>query len=195
MFCFTSVFPQVLPEQSFHKNLFSERIEKEKTIFNKSFSLNIAPAVFIPVRYFSQNTIGSGLNIGVQYNYSEKQSLCLDFDLAYAKRKHGNIVSDIWTSYMQLEIGPKFFLQRDEKLDVFATPEIGVIFSRNGGKNYSNESIIPLCVSFEAGINYKLTKNLSALLKIKNNIQIIATVYSFDLNDFILINGGLSIKL
>jgi len=194
IFLFLSVsaaIAQFLPEHS-GSNLLYNSNEKEITAYKKSFSVNLAPAVFIPVKYFNQNTIGSGLNIGLQYNYSENKSLCLDFDLAYAKRKYGNIVSDTWVSYMLLEFGPKFYLQRDEKLDIFATPEIGVIFSRNGGKNYGNESKIPLCISFEVGVQYKLMKNLSALLKIKNNIQIIATAYNTDLNDFLLINGGLS---
>jgi hypothetical protein len=194
LFCFTSAFPQVLGKNYYYNYIQLRSSDSENSVYNKSISVNIAPAIFFPVSNFGSNTIGTGLNIGVQYNYSEKHSLSLDFDLAYTKRKNGNVVSDKWISYMQLEFGPKFYLQRNENLDIFAAPEIGIIFASDRD-TYGKETNLPLCVSFEAGLNYKMAKNLSALLKIKNNIQIIATIYNFDLNDFLLINGGLSIRL
>jgi hypothetical protein len=51
--------------------------------YKQTFSINLSPSLFIPVNLDNEKRLGFGAQLGVQWNYKENTSLCLDFDLAF----------------------------------------------------------------------------------------------------------------
>jgi hypothetical protein len=94
---------------------------------------------------------------------------------------------------MMMEFGARFYFPNGEKLKFFVTPELGVLFTKDQGKNFEAPAFFPVSFSFEIGTQYKLTNKFSALFKIKNNAQVIVGLFGgkTKIADFLLINCGI----
>ncbi|MBI5403336.1 MAG: hypothetical protein HY959_08025 [Ignavibacteriae bacterium] len=193
LICFTSAFPQVQTENSYSDNILIKSLDKENGVFNKSFSFNLSPSLFIPVNLDNEKRLGFGAQLGIQWNYKEKISLCLDYDLAYTVKpgtnsSFGNTPST-WNTYMMLIAGVKFYFPLNEKLKLFCTPGLGVLSLRKR----ANQSEVTPCISFEFGAQYKLNNNFSAFCKLKTSPQIKIGVMggNTDLGGVVLFNSGI----
>ena len=143
--------------------------------YKQTFSVYLSPSLFIPVN-LDEKRLGFGTEIGVQWNYKDNTSLCLDYDLAYTVKPGYDYGSgiyrgtspSIWNTYMMLTAGVKFYFPLNEKLKLFCTPGLGVISMRKR----ANQSDIAPAISFEFGGQYKLNYNFSTFCKLKYSTAI-----------------------
>jgi hypothetical protein len=165
--------------------------------YKQTFSVNLSPSLFIPVNLDTEKRLGFGVGLGVQWNYKENTSLCLDYDIAYTvtpgdEHWFGNewvSYSSKWNTYMMLTAGVKFYFPLNEKLKLFCTTGLGVLSLRKR----ANQTEVTPCISFEIGGQYKLNNNFSAFCKLKNSPQLKIGMMggSSDIGAVVLINCGI----
>jgi len=199
LFCYTYAFSQINPDNFYCNNnsLISLNNNNNNIAFEKSFSVYLSPLLFIPVNLDLENRTGFGTQIGIQWNYKEKNSICLDFDMAYTVTPgydygigiYRMSVSSKWNNYLMLTAGAKFYFPLNEKIKLFCTPGLGVLSAR---KRANQPELAPI-ISVEFGGQYKLSNNFSAFCKLKASPQIKIVVMggNSDLGGVVLFNSGI----
>lgn len=175
---------------------YSQNNDAELIPYKQTFSVNLSPSLFIPVNLDTEKRLGFGVGLGMQWNYKDNTSLCLDYDLAYTVTpgyEYGSgitrmSVSSKWNTYMMLTAGVKFYFPLNEKLKLFCAPGLGVLSLR---KRAHQPEVTP-CISFEIGGQYKFNNNFSAFCKLKNSPQIKIGMMggSSDIGAVVLFNIG-----
>lgn len=180
LFCASTIHSQIQFNNSYINNISVDSLKKSNNNFKRSYEINFSSGIFIPIQFYKENIIGTEFNLGLQKNYSELLSLCLDFDLAFAK----NI-------YLQVEFGSKYYFLNNKKFKLFFGPKIGTLLV-NEKNRLGFQSFFPLCFSLEVGMQIRLNKKFSVLLKTNNNSRLRVGFDKSTLDNYCLINGGIS---
>lgn len=167
-----------------------DSVKKENNSLRSKYSIYFSTGIFIPVKFYKEYKIGTDLNIGVQKDLSESSSLCLDIDLAFAKES--SIYYTNWMTYFQIEFGYKHHIPISDKLKFFIGPKFGTSLIKVRKEAFSFQSFIPLCVSFETGLQHKLNNYFSVLFKVNYNLKLRIKFDPTELDNYFFINGGLS---
>ena len=157
-------------------------LNEKNSNFKSSYSVYFTSGFFIPVRLNEEKNTGIDYNFGFQNNTPDTMSLCLDIDLAFTKQ-----------TYLQIQFSPRYYFPISKNFKLFVGPKVGIfLYTTDEGKlSLSFLTILPLSISFDAGMQYKINNNFSFLFKITNNPRIESGYNTSRFGYYIFANGGI----